>query len=212
MNDHDQTESVITIDRNSQVCDEMDFGCMVAAERLGIPHATMLVIASGLLTTHNLLAESLNDLHAEHGLLCDPDLTMLSRFLVLSPFPASFRDPGSPLPATAHAFRAAVPVADASPAWLSSLPDRLTIYVTLGTVFNVESGNLFHRLLKGLRSLPVNLVVTVGPQITPAELGSVEIHRELMMADPRWIMAAKLVSVLSLRMEIRNRGRSVGGC
>jgi len=29
------------------VCDEMDFGCVVAAERLSIPHATMLVITSG---------------------------------------------------------------------------------------------------------------------------------------------------------------------
>ena len=153
------------------VCDEMDFGCMVAAERLGIPHATMLVIASGLLATHDLLAEPLNDLRAEHGLPCDPDLTMLSRFLVLSPFPASFRDPGSPLPPTAHAFRAAVLAAEVSPAWLSSLPNRPTIYVTLGTVFNVESGDLFHRLLKGLRNLPVNLVVTVGPRMIPAELG-----------------------------------------
>ena len=95
---------------NLLVCDEMDFGCMVAAERLRIPHATMLVIASGLLATHDLLAKPLNDLRAEHGLAYDSDLTMLSRYLVLSPFPTSLRDPGSPLPSTAHAFRASVPL------------------------------------------------------------------------------------------------------
>lgn len=31
------------------VCDELDYGCMIAAERLSIPYATMLVIATGLM-------------------------------------------------------------------------------------------------------------------------------------------------------------------
>jgi UDP:flavonoid glycosyltransferase YjiC (YdhE family) len=32
---------------NLLVCDEIDFGAMVAAERLGLPYATVLVIAAG---------------------------------------------------------------------------------------------------------------------------------------------------------------------
>lgn len=153
------------------VCDEMDFGSMLAAERLGIPHATILVIASGMLARHDLLAEPLNALRAEHGLPPDPDLAMLSRYLVLSPFPPSFRDPSAPIPATAHSFRPDFPGGEPPP-WLAHLPDRPTVYVTLGTVFNVESGNLFSRLLEGVRTLPINVVATVGPQIDPAELGS----------------------------------------
>lgn len=153
------------------VCDEMDFGGMIAAERLSIPHAAVLVIASGQLARRDLLAEPLNALRAEHGLPHDPGLAMLSRYLVLSPFPPSFRDPANPLPDTAHMFRPDPVVEDQSPAWLANLPDRPTVYVTLGTVFNVESGSLFSRLLEGLRTLPVNVIATVGPQIDPTELG-----------------------------------------
>jgi hypothetical protein len=36
------------------VCDEVDFGSMVAAERLGVPHATVLVIAAGSFVSASL--------------------------------------------------------------------------------------------------------------------------------------------------------------
>lgn len=156
------------------VCDEMDFGCVVAAERLSIPHATILVIAAGSLARRDLIVEPLNALRADHGLSPDPDLAMLSRYLVLSPFPPSFRDSAFPLPATAHSFRPVAPDgpdSGTSPEWLASLPLRPTVYLTLGTVFNVESGDLFHRVLEGIRTLPINVIVTVGPQIDPQELG-----------------------------------------
>ena len=38
-------------------------------------------------------------------------------------------------------------------------------------MFHVESGDLFSRVVDGLRELPVNLLVTVGDEIDPAELG-----------------------------------------
>ena len=45
------------------------------------------------------------------------------------------------------------------------------MYFTLGTVFNVESGDLFERVLAGLRELPINVIATVGREIDPAEFG-----------------------------------------
>ncbi|MEA2393756.1 MAG: hypothetical protein QOJ82_1647 [Solirubrobacteraceae bacterium] len=154
------------------VCDEVDFGSMVAAERAGLPHATVLVIAAGSFVRADLIAEPLSALRAEHGLPHDPDLEMLSRHLVLSPFPPSYRDPAFPLPATAHSFRpASLEPGGAAPNWLSRLPSVPTVYVTLGTAFNLESGDLFTRVLAGLRELPINLVVTVGREIGPRELG-----------------------------------------
>jgi len=154
------------------VCDEMDFGAMVAAERLAISHASVSVIATGGLTPRELVAEPLNALRAEHGLPPDPNLAMLARHLVISPFPPSLRDPAFPPPATLRAFRpASGQGGDAALDWLANVPPRPTVYLTLGTVFNVESGDLFGRLLEGLSSLPINLVVTVGPQIDPEELG-----------------------------------------
>lgn len=152
------------------VCDEMDFGCVVAAERLAIPHARVLVIAAGSLATYDLIAEPLNALRAEHGLPPDPELAMLDRYLTLSPVPPSFRDPAFPPSATTHAFYSIQSDAP-PPEWLADLPYKRTIYFTLGTVFNVESGDLFRIVLEGLRTLPLNVVVTVGPQIDPQELG-----------------------------------------
>lgn len=151
------------------VCEETDFGSMVAAERLGLPHATVLVLAAGSFVQPRLVAEPLNELRAEHGLPPDPDLAMLSRFLVLSPFPPSFRDPAFPLPATARSFRPVsleLVVDERAP--LDGAP---TVYFTLGTVFNLECGDLFERVLAGLRELPINVVATVGPHRDPEELG-----------------------------------------
>jgi UDP:flavonoid glycosyltransferase YjiC (YdhE family) len=157
------------------VCEELDFGAMIVAERLGLPYATVLGIAAGGFIRPDVVAGPLDEVRAEHYLPSDPDLAMPARHLVLSPFPASYRDPDYPLPTTAQAFRALVPDpaddATAAPPWLSDLTDAPLVSCTLGTVFNVESGDLFQRLLAGLRDLPINLVVTVGRDLDPAELG-----------------------------------------
>ncbi len=83
----------------------MDFGALVAAERLGLPYATVLVIAVGSFVRPEVVAAPLNELRAEHGLPPDPDLAMLSRYLVLSLVLPGYRDPAFPLPPTAHAIR-----------------------------------------------------------------------------------------------------------
>jgi hypothetical protein len=55
---------------------------------------------------------------------------MLRRYLVLVPFPPSFRDPGSPLPATAHALRHVAsdpPLDERALPWLAGLAGRATV-------------------------------------------------------------------------------------
>jgi UDP:flavonoid glycosyltransferase YjiC (YdhE family) len=140
------------------VCDETDFGAMLVAERLGLRHASVFTTAPGFIR-RELLVEPLAALRAEHGLPPDPTLTMLDRYLVLSPFPPSLRDPGP-----ARCFRT---VAGA----VRGGGGPPTVYFTLGTVFNLESGDLFTRVLAGLRELEVDVLATVGRQIDPAELG-----------------------------------------
>jgi MGT family glycosyltransferase len=49
--------------------------------------------------------------------------------------------------------------------------DTTTVYFTLGTVFNMESGDLFNRVLVGLRELPIQVVATVGVEIDSAMFG-----------------------------------------
>jgi UDP:flavonoid glycosyltransferase YjiC (YdhE family) len=155
------------------VRDELDFGAAVVCERAGLACATVLVIATGALVLPERITEPLDALRAEHGLDRDRHLAMLTRDLVLSPFPPSLRDPRFPLPETAHSIRPSTigATSAAAPAWLTTLPERRTIYVTFGTVFNVECGDLYERVIAGLRDVQVNVVVTVGNQIDPRDLG-----------------------------------------
>lgn len=164
------------------VRDEVDFGAAVAAERLGLPHAAIVVLAAGGLIRPDLIADSLDLLRAEHGLPADPRLEMLHRRLTLVPVPPSYRNPLDPLPATAHHIqpsaldpRSVAGQDDESTtgvlAWLAERPGRPTAYITLGTVFNQESGDLFARAVTAVAGLDVDLVVTVGREIDPRELG-----------------------------------------
>jgi len=149
------------------VRDEADLGSAIAAEVLGIPTATVLVLAAGTLVRPDLVAAPLASLRAEHGLSADPGLVMLSRDLVLAPFAPSFRSPASPvaLPGTAFSFRPSDRVT-ATPR-----TSRHRVYVTLGTVFNSTSGDLFERLLAGLAGVNADVLVTVGRNVDPAEFG-----------------------------------------
>jgi len=141
------------------ICGEVDFGAMVAAERAGLPFATVLISATDTFVRDEVVAEPLDALRAEHGLPPDGKLAMPSRHLVLSPFPRRLR----PLPPAAHAFRAAKVTRRRT--------DEKTVYFTLGTIFNLESGDLFERVLEGVRDLPVDVVATVGRNLDPAQLG-----------------------------------------
>jgi UDP:flavonoid glycosyltransferase YjiC (YdhE family) len=153
------------------VSDETDFGAGVAAERLGLPRARLLVLATGWLTRPQVVAEPLDALRAEHRLPAESPREPL----VLSPFSHRLR----PLPANALAFRTA-PVQRPP-------TDARTVYFTLGTIFNLESGDLFERVLEGLRELPVDVVATVGRNLDPDELGpqpaNVRIERYLPQSE-----------------------------
>jgi UDP:flavonoid glycosyltransferase YjiC (YdhE family) len=168
------------------VRDEMDFGAAVAAECVGIPHASVLVLAAGGFVTADLIGEPLDALRAEHGLPPDPGLEMPTRHLVLSPFAPSFRDPANRLPGTAQGFRATRPLDHLRrPAVLDRLSGAPVVYVTLGTIFNTESGDLFDRVIAGVRGLPVDVVVTTGRAVDPASLGPqpANVHVEQYVAQ-----------------------------
>lgn len=180
------------------VSDEVDYGAVVAAERLDLVHVSVLVLAAGSFARHELLAAPLNDLRLQSGLPPDPELEMLSRYLVLAPFPPSFRDPAFPLPATAQCVRPTAlegPPHGPLPQWEADLDDRPTVYLTLGTIFNMESGDLVLRLLAGLSQLPINLIATVGRQVDPTALGSQpsNVHIERFVPQPALLPLCDLV-------------------
>ena len=166
-----------------------------------------------------VVAEQANELRAEHGLPADPDLQMLHRYLVLVPFPPSFRDPGFPLPPTAHALRHVspdLPLDESELRWLAALTDKELVYVTLGTIFNQESGDLFERIVEGVRDLPIDVVATVGRGLDPEVLGpqppNVHVERYIPQAQllPRPVTWYEPGRAGPGRSRGRCRGRSTG--
>jgi UDP:flavonoid glycosyltransferase YjiC (YdhE family) len=155
------------------VCDEADFGAMLVAERLGIPNAIVLVSASGSFGGPGVVEPALR--RVRRDLALDPDGlgSMLRGRLTLNPFPPSFRDPRFPLPNATVSFRPAPAGGTAAlPVSLERLGDvGPAVYVTLGTIFPAESGDLFPRLLAALRALEVHAIVTVGRELDPAVFG-----------------------------------------
>jgi UDP:flavonoid glycosyltransferase YjiC (YdhE family) len=175
------------------VRDEIDFGSAAAAEHMELPHASVTVDATGAFVRHDLITGPLNRLRAKHGLPPDPDLAMLSRYLVFSPLPARFRDPAFPLPATAHPLRLlpAPAAEDTLPAWAVSLPrtpEAPTVYFSLGTAFGSTMRDVYTRVVEGLRALPITLIVTMGGRLDPASFGEQPAHVHIERYLPQTLL------------------------
>jgi UDP:flavonoid glycosyltransferase YjiC (YdhE family) len=159
------------------VRDDLEFGGCIAAELLGIPHAAIQAVAFRP-HLYELIKEPLNQRRAEAGLPSDPDLAMPFRYLFLSPFPPGYLNPAVPLPQTTHHVRP-VPFDrsgdEVAPAWLTDLPDRPLVYLTLGTIFNYWT-HIFRAFIDGLQDERVTLVVTVGRDGDPGQFGSQPEH------------------------------------
>lgn len=153
--------------------DELDVGAGVAAEAAGISSADVIVIAAGGFLDAELLRPPIEQLRARHGLPRESATLRLHGDLTLDPVPPGLRDPADPLPGTAIAVRP--PILDdlvlRDPASPVRHDGRRSVYVTLGTIFAQESGDLFLRVLTGLHELDVDVLVTVGRELDPAELG-----------------------------------------
>jgi len=157
------------------VRDVGEFGAYIAAEVLDIPHAT--VRSNTMLSTYSerhIVSAQISRLRAAYGLAPDPDSASLFRYLHLAFEPPHFHDPALPLAPTSHLLRP-IPFDQSGdeilPAWVAGLPPRPTVYATLGTAFNRRVPELFKAILDGLRTEPVNLILTVGRDGNPAELG-----------------------------------------
>jgi UDP:flavonoid glycosyltransferase YjiC (YdhE family) len=186
------------------VRDEVDFGAAVAAERIGLPHASLVVLVAGGMLVPGLVDAALAEVHAELGWQLPPDPGFLDRFLTLAPVMPSFRDPRYPPPPTTVAVRPGVldePRDDRAAAgalsWLAARPDLPLVYFTLGTIFHQESGDLFTRVIDALAGLEVNAVVTVGREIDPAELGEMSANVRVERFLPQATLLPRCAAVVS---------------
>jgi UDP:flavonoid glycosyltransferase YjiC (YdhE family) len=159
------------------VREDVEFTGCVVAERLGIPHAA-LQVAAYRPHLHELIAPNLDRLRASVGLSPVPPNAMLHHYLLIYPVPLSFSDSAHPLPPTAHAVRHEgfdASTDDKLPSWVEQLPDRPTVYATLGTVVN-RNTDILKAILDGLRDAPFNVMLTTGRDIDPAIFGAQPAH------------------------------------
>ena len=179
------------------VRDEVDFAGALAAEKSRLPYATVLVLAAGTLLRKEIVAEPLAEARKANGLPAEPEAPSP----VLAPFPPSFRDPGYPLPPGTFSFRQGDPVA---PRPQNENPH---VYFTLGTNFNLESGDLIERTLAGLGQLTgTEVTATVGTQIDPAEFGPQPSHIRV----ERFVPQAELLPHLDLMVSHAGSGSVLG--
>lgn len=149
-----------------------DFGALVAADVLGIPHVT---VGAGLFITprwwRSLLQGSLDRVRASYGLAADPHCQRLYPYLYCDTVPRWFQRLPA-FPEVIHRFfrveqdpEMHIP----APPWLTRLPCKPTVYVTLGTVYN-KRPRLFRTLLRGLADEKITVICTVGTDQDPEEL------------------------------------------
>jgi UDP:flavonoid glycosyltransferase YjiC (YdhE family) len=156
--------------------DSTDLAATVAAEVLGVPLVTYGI--TSFIDRDSWFLEgadrTLAVIRSAYGLDPDPGLEALSRGLYLAVVPPDFEN--GTLPVTE-----VQPVAYSAwdgggdtptPAWLSELPDRPTVLVTLGTVFN-DRPDLFRLWCHALAEDGCNVICTLGPDVRPDDVGAV---------------------------------------
>jgi UDP:flavonoid glycosyltransferase YjiC (YdhE family) len=153
------------------VCDEVDFGAMLAAETLQIRHVTMLVIASGRIVTPDWFAETVDNIRIDNHLPSDPHLKMIGRNLVLSPFPPKLRSSNAIEYSDIAYIRGDTQTTVQHDFLIGPTPRRPRIYATFGTEFNTLATDLFATLLRSLAMLDADIVAAVGNNVDPAILG-----------------------------------------
>jgi MGT family glycosyltransferase len=71
------------------------------------------------------------------------------------------------------------------------------VYVTLGTVFNLESGDLFERVLAAVADHDGDVLVTVGRDLDPARLGTQPSHVHVERFVPQAAILPHVAAVVS---------------
>jgi len=77
-----------------------------------------------------------------------------------------------------------------SPGWRPGAGDRPLVYASLGTAFTQEAGDLYERVVAAGRDLPADLLLTVGRDRDPAELGPLPPHIRVERYVPQWAVLA----------------------
>ncbi len=156
------------------VRDQMEFASWLAAEKLGLPHASYGYGLGFEPPDRCVVAPPLDRLRREVGLPSDPELAGVFRYLRFEFAPRSYLAAGAAGGAVRHHLRH-VPsdcaAHAAPPDWLARLGRRPVVVATLGNNYNRTPG-LFELIAEALADEPVDVILTIGRNRTAHELGA----------------------------------------
>jgi UDP:flavonoid glycosyltransferase YjiC (YdhE family) len=169
--------------------DISDFAAGLAAETTGLP-AVSVSISQGIHMQRLVepLAEALDEVRAEIGLDPDPQLERLAETPSFSLLPQSLEAPETEGADRILRFRVPDNAPRPLPDWWPN-NDWPLVYVTFGTVVPTigHYPKLYRDAIDALSVLPVRVLVTVGHDCDPAELGptppNVHVARWIPQAD-----------------------------
>jgi UDP:flavonoid glycosyltransferase YjiC (YdhE family) len=157
------------------VYDVSEFAAPLAAEALGIPAVCVGITASSMMGVFGpVMARELDKLRAVLGLRPDPELEMLNGAPYFTLTPAELESPGDPSPVQAMRFREDAEPPRPLPDWWDG-GDLPLVYLTFGSVAPTMGffPGLYRNALDALALLPVRVLVTVGRDRDPREIGPV---------------------------------------
>jgi UDP:flavonoid glycosyltransferase YjiC (YdhE family) len=171
------------------VRESCEFSGAIAAERLGIPQATVGIFLSA--RNDDLAAEAaapvVEELRVGVGLEPDPGVRALRQARLLMRSPRSLDDPSAPMDAALRFRELNEREAEPLPDWWEGSDEPL-VYLSFGTEVPTMDffPGLYHAALGALAELPVRILVTIGDTREPAELGplppSVRVERWIPQA------------------------------
>jgi UDP:flavonoid glycosyltransferase YjiC (YdhE family) len=174
------------------VSEVTEFAGPLAAETVGVLSVCVGISQQGkaehLLA---LVADAIDDLRAAFGLPLDPTGERMLGRPCFTMIPAALEDPAVPPRGTAVRFREARPTVRRHALFGGPADDRPLVYVTFGSAApGMEFfPGLYRAAIDALSPLPLRLLVTVGRDRDPADLGPVPANVRV----ERWVPQADLM-------------------
>jgi MGT family glycosyltransferase len=181
------------------VREQAELGGWIAAALFGVPSVMHGV---NVCWTPEFLAAArpeIDDQRARYGLGPDSELAGFYGDVSLDVVPPSFQRQGRAGLPPAHPLRPGL--FDRSgpedlPEWMPDRDDRPLVYATLGTIFN-RTRSVFLAILEAIRDEPVELLMTVGRNVDPAELGEQPPHLHVARYVPQSLLLPHASAVIS---------------
>jgi UDP:flavonoid glycosyltransferase YjiC (YdhE family) len=167
------------------IYESTEYAAALAAEKSGVPAVRVSVFLIGEELVMDAAAEALDELRAELDLPADPDAERLRSAMCFSLAPAALEHAA---PDNVQRFRETAATPRLLPAWWRNR-DWPLVYLTFGSVAPTMDffPDLYRAAIDALAVLPVRVLVTIGHDRSPSDLGplppNVRVVRWLPQAD-----------------------------